>query len=565
MLGEQKLKQWEELVKSFTPAELIWANGYLNGIVSTSTNKPVENTGASVKKITIAFGTETGNSKKLAMELAAKAKQKGIVSKVVGMDQYKLADLPKEEYFLAIVSTHGEGDPPEAAQKFYDHIHNNGFQVPQLKYSVLALGDTSYPLFCKTGEDMDKQFQKLGGKRIAPLRKCDVDYEQEAAKWVDSVLESLTKTADASTEIKAQPTVAPAKPAGKQYYTGKIQNKINLNASGSSIATYHIELAVEGVEYIAGDSIGIVPENNLAVVEKIIALAGADANKKVTWKNEETDIKTLLQKKVGIDYLLGKATKQYAALVQKELPDKRFDLIELLENYPLQDAAKFETFIISLNQIAPRVYNIASSPAAHPDEVHITVLRDEFEMDGQKKTGLCTAFLDAKNDGDEVTFFIQPNKRFRLPADDKNIIMIGPGTGVAPFRSFVSERDATGATGGNWLFFGNPDFTTDFLYQTEWQQWFATSVLTKINVAFVNDTDGRIKIQDKLLQQAKDLFEWIKAGAHIYLCGEKTPMGRDVELAMVDVLQKGGNLTAEEAQNYFLQLKDEGRYVKDLY
>lgn len=569
MLGEQKLKQLDELAKSFTKEELIWANGYLSGLISSNTSvvAPVENATnketTTVKKITIAYGTETGNSKKLAMDLAAKAKQKGIASKVVALDQYRVADLQKEEYFLTIISTQGEGDPPDSAKKFYDHIHNNGFQVPQLKYSVLALGDTSYEFFCKTGADVDAQFQKLGAKRIAPLQKCDVDYEKEAATWVDAVLNSLTITT-APAEVKVLPVVTVAKTTGKKYYTGKVLTNLNLNATGSTITTYHIELGVEGVEYIVGDSIGIVPENNPITVDKIIAITGVDANKKVTWKTEEATIKTLLLKRIGIDYLLAKAVKQFGTLIQKELPDKRFNLIDLLELYPL-DAAQFEILLASLNQIAPRIYNIASSPAAHADEVHIVVLRDEFELEEKKRLGLCTAFLEDKKEGDDVEFFIQTNKRFRLPEDDKNIIMIGPGTGIAPFRSFVSERDATGATGGNWLFFGNPDFTTDFLYQTEWQQWFATSVLTKINVAFTKDTDGRIKIEDKLLQQTEELFKWLEGGAYLYLCGEKNPMGKEVELALVKVFEQGGNMSAEAAEKYFTKLKDEGRYVKDLY
>lgn len=568
MLTEPKFKLLTDLISQLSKEELIWMNGYVSGLVAQpGSASPVVTTAAPAasKKITITYGTETGNSKKLATDFAAKAKKMGVQTKLVGLDQYRLTDLSKEEYFITVISTQGEGEPPAAAQKFYDHIHNNGFIIPQLKYGVLALGDTSYPLFCKTGEDVDSQLQKLGGNRIAPLQKCDLDYEEPANNWFDALLKSLSTTQAMPVTAAPAVTTADKKPAGKKTYTGTILSNINLNARGSAKKTYHIEIAAEGVEYLPGDSIAIIPENPVAVVKEILSLSKADPRKEINWKNETITIKDLLLKKLNITYLLDKSIKQYAALVQKDIPATRVGLAALLRKYPLQDPAQFETVLQGLTATAPRIYNIASSPAAHEGEIHITVLQDVFQVKDETHYGIATLFLEGKKEGDEISFFIQPNKRFRLPAPDKDVIMIGPGTGIAPFRSFVAERDATGATGRNWLFFGEEKFTTDFLYQTEWQNWFSTDVLTKVSLAFHQDSDEKPYVQHKIMQQATALFEWIQNGAYLYLCGEKEPMGKEVEAALLTVIAQEGKLSKEEAAKYFEQLKTEGRYAKDLY
>ena len=566
MLAEPKLKTLSAFVNDLSKEELIWVKGYLSALVA-DTEAPaavasVENT--TEKKITIAYGTETGNSKKLATEFAGKAKKNGVHAKLVSLDQYRLTDLPKEEYFITVISTQGEGEPPLAAQKFYDHIHNNGFKIPNLKYAVLALGDTSYPMFCKTGEDVDIQFEKLGANRIAALQKCDLDYELEANDWFTNVLHSVAATAMAPAIAKPAAPSEIKKAAGKKIYTGTVLSNINLNAKGSTKKTYHIEIAAEDVEYISGDSIGIVPENQPWVVEEIITLARLDRHKIITWRNDTATIEELLTKKINVSFLLEKAIKQFAPITKKEVALTRVNLIDLLRQHPI-DAAQFEELLAALNPIAPRIYNIASSPAAHNGEMHITVLQEVFTANEKKQYGLCTQFLEDKKEGDTINFFIQTNKRFRLPADDKDIIMIGPGTGIAPFRSFVAERNSIGATGRNWLFFGEENFTTDFLYQTEWQDLFATDVLTKISLAFTNGAEEKNAVHHKLQKEAVELFNWIQSGATVYLCGEKDPMSKDVEATLLTVIEEQGKLNSEEAIKYFEQLKNEGRYMKDVY
>ncbi|NOT91196.1 diflavin oxidoreductase [Ferruginibacter sp.] len=565
MLADVKLKVLEELIKNSSNEELIWMNGYLNGIVK---NKLVQATvpisDAVSKKITIVYGTETGNSKKLATDFAAKAKQNHVHAKVVGMDQYRLTDLAKEEYLLAVISTHGEGEPPAAAKKFYDHIHNNGFKLEKLQYSVLALGDTSYPLFCKTGEEVDEQLNKLGGNRIAPLQKCDVEYDEEANSWINTVLKNIT--AKKTDEVVVVPAVAtPAAKKGKQAYTGKILTKINLNDRGSNKETYHIEIEAAGLDYQCGDSIGIVPENDSQVVTDIIAVTNADGNKSVEFKKEKFTIYELLKRKINIFHLTERLIQQYATVTGHEIPHGRADLLDILKAYPVKNAAQFEEILVTLNGISPRLYTIASSPAAHEGEVHIVVVKDTFIADDKKRFGLCSDYLSQLKLNSNQQFFVQPNKRFRLPAENKDIIMVGPGTGIAAFRSFLAQRDATGATGRNWLFFGEQYFASDFLYQTEIQNWHETGVLTKINLAFSRNQKEKIYVQHKMKEHAAELYEWLNGGASFFVCGKKHPMSTDVEHALLQIIEQHGNKTLEEAKHFLHLMEEEGRYEKDVY
>ena len=575
MSVDDKFKEFLDLIARSGREEVIWMNGYLNGMVKDLfVTLPVQAQVVSaapsaVSKITILYGTETGNSKRLATDFATKAKQNRINAKVVGMDQYRFADLPKEEYLLAIVSTHGEGEPPIAAKKFYDHIHQNGFKLDKLKYSVLALGDTSYPLFCKTGEEVDEQFKKLGGNRIAPMQKCDVEYDVEANDWFNTILKNLNDSSTAVTVAEPVTVIAPvavvAKKVGKQIYTGTILTKINLNDRGSNKRTWHIEIAAEGLQYQCGDSIGIVPENTTAVVEQIISVAKVDAVKKVVFKNEEVTIFDLLKYKINILFLTERLVKQYADITGQDIPATRMDLLDLLRIYPVKDAAQFETIVCKMNAVSPRLYTIASSPSAHEGEVHIVAVVDEFSINEEKKFGLCSDYLSRLETATEQKFFIQANKRFRLPAEDKDMIMVGPGTGIAAFRSFLAERDATGASGKNWLFFGEQHFASDFLYQTEIQNWYTTGVLSKVNLAFSRDQHFKIYVQHKMLQHAAELYEWLNSGASFFICGKKAPMSVDVENTLLKIIEQQGNKSSEEAKKYLELMEEEGRYEKDVY
>ncbi len=564
MLQEAKFKQLQSLISSSTKEELIWINGYLNGIVANST-PAVANTNA-VKKITLLYGTETGNSKSLATQFAATAKKHGIVAKLAGVDQYRLTDLPKEENLFIVISTHGEGEPPESAKKFYDYIHQNELGLNNTKFSVLALGDTSYPIFCKTGEDVDTQLAKFGATRVVPLQKCDVDYEEDAKQWFDKVLNYLEQSSNA---VPAQPIAATEqapKKAGKKFYDGTIVANINLNDVGSNKKTYHIEIATEEtIDYEPGDAVAIIPNNKDFVVDTIIALTGINPSTEIATAKHTATVRDLLIGQLNICYLLVSTIKKYAAIVQQDIPENRVDLIDLIHTYPVKNVEQFIEVVKILSPIAPRLYTISSSPNVHSTEVHITVRQDEFIIVGDKCYGLCSNFLGDVPVETKIQFYIHKNKHFKLAAPDKDIIMIGPGTGIAPFRSFLAERDATGATGKNWLFFGEQHFQKDFLYQTELQNHLQTEVLHNISLAFSRDQKEKVYVQHRMLEQGKELFTWIENGASVYLSGTKHPMSSDVEKTLLHVFEQHGNKTQEEAKAYWEQLKKEGRYQKEVY
>ncbi len=589
MLNSPKLTLVQELITGASREELIWLSGYLAGIVAqrsagnapapataaAATPSPSEPPAPSVGRITIAYGTESGNSKKLATDFASKAKKKGIQAKLIALEQYRLTDLPKEEYFLTVISTQGDGEPPAAAKKFYDHIHQGGLRLDHMKYSVLALGDTAYPLFCKAGEDVDQQLYNIGGQRIASLQKCDTDYEAEAGRWFDNILQQLNGTATTSpvgprtatpqTTGPATGQIATPRPAGKKLYTGAILTNINLNDRGSSKRTHHLEIAAEGVDYLPGDSIGIVPENPAITVDAIIALSGIDPGHRHSYKTEDWTIADLLKKKLNIVYLPERVVKKYAAIVLQDIPQTRIGLLDLLKIYPVKDSRQFLDVIAILEPTAPRLYSISSSPEAHPGEIHLTVALDTFPVNTGQKHGLCSDHLSQLFPGQVIGFYVHHNTQFRLPEPEKDVIMIGPGTGIAPFRAFLAERDSTGATGKNWLFFGDQHFTTDFLYQSEIQDWARTGVLTHINTAFSRDQSHKVYVQHKMQKHATELFHWLQSGAHFYVCGAKEPMSVEVEDTLLSIIRQEGNWNAAQAESFLNDLKESGRYIKDVY
>jgi sulfite reductase (NADPH) flavoprotein alpha-component len=559
-MNPEKKKQIRDFIDSLDKQEQIWANGYLEGLLqegSPMPNLPAKPLGEN-KKITIAYGTESGNSKKIANLFASRAKQEGIHAKLVSLDQYRLADLPKEEYFLTVISTQGEGEPPASAKKFYDHIHQNGFKLPKLKYGVLALGDTSYPMFCKAGEDVDHQLGHLGGERIVDIQRCDVDFEQEASTWMNDVLQKLS----GSKVDNLAPVKITKKPGGKKIYQGEILTNINLNDRGSSKQTHHIEIGCEEVFYKPGDSLGLVPFNPTVTVEAIIALTGIDQERTFVHRNDTYTAYELLHKKLNIVYLPERVVAKYAVHVEQEIPAVKTGLLDLLKKYPVKDAAHFEVFLQQLEPTTPRLYSIASSLESLDGEVHLTVAKDAYTLEEELKYGLCSDHLCSLKAGDKIEFYIHHNDQFRLPQDDQDVIMIGPGTGIAPFRAFLSERESAGAAGRNWLFYGDQHFTTDFLYQTELQQWLESGVLSMLDVAFSRDQAEKIYVQHKIKSRANEFIQWLQNGAFLYVCGAKK-MSEDVEKTILDLIEKSGaglNPTA-----YLDELKSNGRYLKDVY
>lgn len=558
MIEQMKLNELNQLVDRLSREELVWLNGYLSGILKSS---PKEKTGegALQGKVTIVYGTETGNAKKLATEFVGQARKQGLQVKLSGLDQYRLSDLTREQNLVVVVSTHGEGEPPAAARKFFDYIFGGKPELPQLRYSVLALGDSAYPLFCKAGEEIDAQLSNLGGRKILPLQKCDVEYQETAEEWFKQLMQSFSDDKiDLPTPSKTQ------KNLGRKFYKGKVLSKVNLNARGSTKETYHIEMTADEVAYEPGDAIGIVPKNSASEIEKIIQLLGTTADQKIVHNEREYSLQELLINKLSVSYLAERVVTKYAAIVQQNIPSVRLDLSDLLKIYPPANEKQSTEIIHVLEPITPRLYSISSSLQVHQGEIHLTVSRDCFQLDGVLRHGLCSDYLARLEEDEVIEFYVHRNLQFRLPSLEKDIIMIGPGTGVAPFRAFVEERVNAGATGRNWLFFGDHHFDSDFLYQTEWQDYLKTGALTKMNVAFSRDQQEKIYVQHKLLQHSREIFEWIDGGAHLYVCGAKS-MGVDVENILLEIISVDGGKSEDEAQLYLNQLAEEGRYLKDVY
>ncbi|MDV3928585.1 sulfite reductase [Elizabethkingia anophelis] len=567
MLSETKLKVLKEISSGFSRDEAIWASGYLAGLAGTSAAvadlPPQLNTHTTaVKKITLVYGTETGNSKKLATELAGVVKKKGIQVKLGDLSQYKPKDLAKEEYLFVVISTQGEGEPPILAKKFYDYIHENELNLSNIKFGVLALGDSTYPQFCKTGEDVDIRFEVLGAERVIPLKRCDIDYEEDAHRWLDHIFE-VVQNKEAGT---SQATPAKAS-SGRKKYQGKVSAIINLNDITSDKETYHIEIETEEpIAYRPGDALGVIPFNPKSVVEEIIGLTGIDPGKQIQTTRVTASVEELLHQHFNISYLLKTTVAQYAQITGQDIPETRLSLLDLLRIYPVKNAEEFEDIIKVLTVQAPRLYSVSSSPEAHGDsEIHITVAKSEFFINDKKQNGLCSGFLSEFEEGGTVEFYIQEAKHFKLPETAKDVIMIGPGTGIAPFRSFLWERDATGAEGRNWLFFGDRNFVSDFLYQSEFQDFLKTGALTNLDLAFSRDTAEKVYVQHRLQQKSSEVFQWLEGGASVYVCGAKEPMSKDVEETLLHIIQHEGKRNEDEAKNYLEELELSGRYAKDVY
>jgi sulfite reductase (NADPH) flavoprotein alpha-component len=551
MLAEDKLVALKNLVQNATREEIIWTNGYLAGILSvTEPLKELQTIQSVTIKPTIIYGTETGNSKKLASQLQALLKKNKIQSKVVDAFQYPLDKIDKEEFLIVIMSTQGEGDPPQNAIKFYDNLSNSSVDLSKTKYTVLGLGDSSYPLFCKAGEVIDEQLERLGAKRAVQLQKADVDFTEVADHWFNEILKTLQDQGIASVTAKK---VTIETTSHKKTYTGILNHKVILNDRGSNKETYHIEITTDdSIAYEPGDAIGFYPKNTQNDIAQVS-----------TFFKENKNAHTLVDK--NIKGLTKKSLAALSVLFNVEIIEEKADLLDVLHHYSKPETITLDEVIALLHPIAPRLYSISSALDAHEDQVHVTVNLATFAVNKNKKTGFCSQFLADYPKDTEIEFYIHKNKNFKLPEADKDIIMIGPGTGIAPFRSFLAHRDATGAEGKNWLVFGEQHFVSDFYYQTEIQEWLSTGVLTKLDTAFSRDQKNKIYVQDRLKQNAKELYQWLENGAYIYVCGQKNPMSTDVENALLQIIETEKGINNEQAKAYLEDLEIQGRYQKDVY
>lgn len=561
MLSEAKLKTLTDFIDKSTKEELIWVNGYIAGLITTSATKyPVLPT-SSLKKFTILYGTDTGNSKKLAIEFSAISKKHGAKVKVIGLDTYNHEDLTQEKNLIIILSTHGDGDPPPSTKKYFDHLMASESKLPNLEFAVLALGDTSYPLYCKAGEDVHNKLIQLGAQPALPIQRCDIDYQEDASTWFQTYLNSFPSETTSIATPAVQKSIT-----GKKYYRGHIKTKINLNGHQSNKETYHIEIKThEPIVYEPGDALGLLPKNKLATVDKLFKWVIIDPDLSVPYKGKGHTLKNILVHKLNIAYLKETQVQKYAEITGQSIPNVRMDLLDLMRIYPISKPYQFIEFLPFLTEMLPRLYSICSSPLVRENELQILVSRSTFKVGDEKRYGLCSDMLSDFTAGTEFEFYIHKNKSFRLPSPETDIIMFGPGTGIAPMRSFIEERDAKGASGRNWLFFGEQHFTSDFFYQTEIQQYVSTNVLQRVDLAWSRDQKEKIYIQHRIVEHGKELYDWIKNGAHIFISGSRSPMSEDVEKAIVELIYGHSGKSAPEAEAYWNELKESGVFKADVY
>lgn len=599
--NQEQAELLNRLLPTLTDTQRIWLGGYIAATLATApaasaapVNAPLavltENAPAISKEVTVLFGSQTGNSDRLAKKLTKKLEENGFQVTVSAMGSYKSNNLKKVENLLIVVSTQGEGEPPDNAIPFYEFLHSKRApKLDSLRYSVLALGDTSYEFFCQTGKDFDKRLEELGGKQLAPRVDCDVDFDEPAAEWMNQVLGGLSEGSSAQTAGTASQSTAPAEVESEYSRTNpfhaEVLENLNLNGRGSDRETRHIELSLEGsnLQYEPGDSLGVYPENHPRLVDELIEALGWNAEELVpVGKNgEERALREALLRYYEITVLTKPLLTQVAELTSNpELTNllsagheaelrtylAEHDLLDLVQDFNLKGVSA-RSFTALLRKIPARLYSIASSLKANPDEVHLTVRTVRYENHGRERYGVCSVQLAERVEaGDIMPVFIQNNPNFKLPeSSDTPIIMIGPGTGVAPFRAFLGEREETGAEGKTWLFYGDQHFSTDFLYQVEWQRWLKEGVLTRMDVAFSRDTDQKVYVQHRMLEKSKELYQWLQEGAAIYICGDEKKMAHDVHAALATILEQEGGLSPEEAADYLTQLQQQKRYQRDVY
>jgi len=583
-LNDQQLSALDSLSGGLTREQLLWINGYFQGLlVSAGNNQPVNiSQPKSSKQLKILYGTHTGRSKTIAGQLAEKLAGRGVVAVSAALDDYKTRQLTLETNVVFIVSTHGEGEPPAMAEDFHAYITGKRSpQLPNLNYSVVALGDKSYKLFCKTGIDIDQALSKSGAKSILPILTLDVDFEEEIEHWI-------TDFTDVFADIPAgsiQSTVSVNSLKGETYsrknpFQATVIDKVKITGRDSDKEVYHVELSLEGsgIGYEPGDSVGILANNPPELVEAILEHFGFDGTELVAIKNGTFSLRNVLSEHLEITVINRDVIQKYQErsgndklqeLIRNEVHLDQYlyghDILDLFEEFPLTLSAQDLADV--LRSFPARLYSISSSQAAVGDEVHITVATVRYSNKGRVRGGACSTYLTDRIEVDsQVSVFIEKNPAFKLPENEETpVILIGAGTGVAPYRSFLQHREANNQKGKTWLFFGERRFRSDFLYQSEWQKLLKDGYLEKIDVAFSRDQEEKVYVQHRLVEKKKEVFEWLNKGANIYLCGDMKQMARDVQKTLLQIFETEGGMSEEKAMEYLKTLKKDKRFQTDVY
>jgi sulfite reductase (NADPH) flavoprotein alpha-component len=594
-LDANQLASLQQSVADYSSLQLAWASGYLAAKSEQGHHAqlaPVA-TAVAAKTLTILYASQTGNAKGVASQLEKSAKAAGITVVLKNIADYKAKSLKNESHLLIVASTNGEGEAPDDAIEFHEFLlGKKAPKLPNLSYSVLALGDSSYEFFCQTGKDFDERLQALGAKQVAPRVDCDVDYDSECESWTLSIVESLKDEliqADSALTPVSYIGDLPTAGATSQYSKQNpfaaefsLSQKITGRDSAKDVRHIEIDLGESGLTYQVGDALGVWFENDEALVAKLLTELNFSGDEKITLKVsgeiQELSLQEALINQLEITQTAPAFIEFWAQHSQDSkllaLASDKNSAREFAGEHQVIDVVNLakadvdaQSLVNALRKITPRLYSIASAQSEVEEEVHLTVGVVSYDANGDTRTGGASGFLCQRlEEGQKVRVFVEHNDNFRLPqSDDTPVIMIGPGTGVAPFRAFMQEREARDATGDNWMFFGDQTFTQDFLYQVEWQNYLKSGLLTRMDVAFSRDQAEKIYVQDRLKEQASDVFAWLERGAHLYICGDANRMAKDVHQTLVEIIQEHGKLSAEQAEDYLKSLRSNKRYQKDVY
>lgn len=588
-LSAEQAAQFDQLVGSLSPIQQAWISGYLaanaqSGAVAAPVAAPV----AEAAPLTILYGSQTGNAKHVASDMADAAKSRGLDVKLVSMADYKPAKLKDEKFVTVVVSTYGEGEPPEPAEKLYNFLGSK--KAPKLdgvEIAVLGLGDSSYEFFNQTAIDFESKFAALGAKIVFDRALLDVDYDDHAPGWIGGALDVfepvMKAAAPAGNNVVQMPgVVAPQVSAfnKKNPFEAEISAVQKITGRDSTKDVRHVEISLEGsgLTYQAGDALGVYFHNDAEEVDAVLAALKLDGAAEVSVGDVKKPLREALIEDMELTQSYPTFAEKYgnatgdAALIK--LAENKVELRDYLEPRQIFDILREhphevapQTLIDTLRKMQPRLYSIASSQAEVEDEVHLTVGVVEWDAFDRAHLGGASGHMGRRTEeGDSIRVFVDHNDLFRLPENpDTPVIMVGPGTGIAPFRAFLQEREAVEAEGKNWLFFGNPHFTQDFLYQVELQGYLKSGLLTKLDVAFSRDQAEKVYVQDRIRENGEAVYQWLQDGAHFYICGDANRMAKDVHAALMDVLQEHGGLSIDEADAYLADLKDAKRYQRDVY
>ena len=593
--------EWQQQLDQFSATQLAWLSGYCwarsqngqaaaVGSAAASVSAVAAAPAAVARKITVLSASQTGNARRVAEQLLVQLQEASLDAQLVAAGDYKAKNIASEDILLIVASTQGEGEPAEEAVSLHKFLHGKKApQLAQLSYAVLGLGDTSYPNYCQAGKDFDAALEKLGATRLAARVDCDLDFQAASEAWRTQVAGLVQELAAASAAPVAgsAPATSSTSVVAEQHYTKEnpysatlsVGQKITANDANKDVRHIEIDLADSGIHYAAGDALGVWFSNDEALVAEVLGLAGLSGDEKVSLANGQSlSIKEALTFHDELTQNTPQFIKGYAELSQNAA------LLQLVQDTTALQAAVDCTPIAGilhdyphaigaeqlhglLRPLTPRMYSIASAQAEVETEVHLTVGRVAFEHHGQAYTGGASGFLsDRVEEGGEIKVFVEPNKNFRLPeSGDTPIIMIGAGTGVAPFRAFIQQRDNNGDAGLNWLVFGNQKFTDDFLYQSEWLQYRKNGLLNKVSTAWSRQGKEKVYVQHKLRENAADVWQWLQNGAHVYVCGDALKMAKDVEQALLDIIAEHGNMSLDDADEYLSELRENKRYQRDVY